>query len=280
MVDARREPPAVIWTPDNPIVTRYNPVEMVGRFSLIVAALVAAGVPCAAGDGGTEFSADELSARLVSQTENLRPEVLELALAAYRTADLAGHVTRPRLVIIDYELRSYEQRLWVIDMTSDRVLYEEWVAHGMGNPRGSGGDLERALSFSNTVGTRKSSLGVFVTAETYQGKHGYSLKLDGLEPGINDAARERAIVMHPAHYVTRDRADHRLVGRSWGCPAVRPRISRELIDAIKGGALLWVYYPDEDWLRHSSFLARVGSGASRVAGRVSATLARVDARGR
>jgi hypothetical protein len=157
-------------------------------------------------------------------------------------------------VVVDYELPSYEKRLWVIDMKADRVLHEEWVAHGMGNPRGSGGDLERALDFSNSLGTRKSSLGLFVTAETYQGKHGYSLKLDGLEPGINDAARERTIVMHAAHYVTADRAERRLVGRSWGCPAVRPEVSRELIDAAKGGSLVWIYYPDKDWLERSRFL--------------------------
>ena len=263
-----------------PAHARYNSARMMTRVFLAVAALTALGGLSVAGDTAVVESHDERLAHLVGQTGHLRPEVLEMALEAYRSADLAGHVKRPRLVVIDYELPSYEQRLWVIDMLSDRVLYEEWVAHGMGNPRGSGGDLERALSFSNTLGTRKSSLGVFVTAETYQGKHGYSLKLDGLEPGINDAARERAIVMHPAHYVTRDRAERRLVGRSWGCPAVRPKVSRELIDAIKGGSLLWVYYPDETWLRYSSFLARVGTEARALAAHVSAAIARVDPRGR
>jgi hypothetical protein len=183
-------------------------------------------------------------------------------------------------VIVDYELPSYEKRLWVIDMNADRVLYEEWVAHGMGNPRGSGGDLERALGFSNTQGTRKSSLGLFVTAETYRGKHGYSLKLDGLEPGINDAARERAIVMHPAHYVTGDRAENRLVGRSWGCPAVRPKVSRELIDAVRGGSLLWVYYPDEAWLRQSAYLSPEGAEAAAPVKQVPPVLTDVDPGGR
>jgi hypothetical protein len=227
---------------------------MVARISPVVVALMAFGGLCVAGDGASVRSDDDRLARLLGQAEHLRPEVLEMALAAYDRADAAGHVERPRLVIVDYELPSYEKRLWVIDMNADRVLYEEWVAHGMGKPRGSGGDLERALGFSNTLGTRKSSLGLFVTAETYHGKHGYSLKLDGLEPGINDAARERAIVMHAAHYVTADRAERRLVGRSWGCPAVRPEVSRELIDAAKGGSLVWIYYPDKDWLERSRFL--------------------------
>jgi hypothetical protein len=114
--------------------------------------------------------------------------------------------------------------------------------------------MEEALSFSNDRGTLKSSLGLFITAETYSGRHGYSLKLDGLEEGVNDNARERLIVVHGAQYVTEDRADDRLVGRSWGCPAVRPGISRELIDDIKEGSVLWIYYPDDEWLEESEFL--------------------------
>ncbi len=191
---------------------------------------------------------------ILEQTINLRPLVLELALEAYAQADAEGHVRRPVLTIIDYEQSSFQQRLWVIDMESGQLLYQEWVAHGMGRPRGSGGSMEEALSFSNDQGTLKSSLGLFISAETYFGRHGYSLKLDGLEEGVNDNARERLIVMHGAEYVTRDRADDRLVGRSWGCPAVRPGISKQLIDAIKGGSVLWIYYPHDEWLEESEFL--------------------------
>ncbi len=192
--------------------------------------------------------------RILKQTANLRPEVLDLALEAYEQAVAGGHVRRPILTIIDYELPSYQQRLWVIDMRMGRVLYQEWVAHGMGKPRGSGGTMEEALSFSNQKGTLKSSLGLFITAETYSGKHGYTLKLDGLEEGVNDNARERLIVLHGAHYVSEGRADDHLIGRSWGCPAVRPAIARILIDAIKGGSVLWIYYPHEEWLEDSEFL--------------------------
>ena len=191
---------------------------------------------------------------ILDQTINLRSEVLELALEAYEQAAAGGQVRRPLLTIIDYELPSYEKRLWVIDMESGRVLYQEWVAHGMGKPRGSGGDMEEALSISNERGTLKSCLGLFITAETYYGRHGYSLKLDGLEEGVNDNARERLIVLHSAHYVSEDRADDRLIGRSWGCPAVRPGIVEILIDAIKEGSVLWVYYPHEEWLEESEFL--------------------------
>ncbi|MCG6948041.1 MAG: murein L,D-transpeptidase catalytic domain family protein [Acidobacteria bacterium] len=191
---------------------------------------------------------------ILEHAGNLRPEVLELALGAYEQAQEGGHVRREILTIIDYELPSYQQRLWVIDMNAGRVLYQEWVAHGMGKPRGSGGTMEEALTFSNEKGTLKSSLGLFVTAETYYGRHGYSLRLDGLEKGINDNARERLIVIHGASYVSEGRADDRLVGRSWGCPAVRPAISRILIDAIKDGSVLWIYYPHDEWLGESEFL--------------------------
>jgi hypothetical protein len=191
---------------------------------------------------------------ILGQTSNLRPEVLELALEAYDQAEEGGFVRREVLTIIDYELPSYQQRLWTIDMMVGRVVYQEWVAHGMGKPRGSGGTMEEALSFSNEKGTLKSSLGLFITAETYYGRHGYSLKLDGLEEGVNDKARERLIVLHGAQYVSEDRADDRLIGRSWGCPAVRPGISQILIDAIKEGSVLWIYYPHDEWLGESEFL--------------------------
>ena len=191
---------------------------------------------------------------ILRQASNLRPEVLELALEAYEQAEEGGFVRREVLTIIDYEIPSFQQRLWVIDMKVGRVLYQEWVAHGMGKPRGSGGTMEEALSFSNDMGTLKSSLGLFITAETYYGRHGYSLKLDGLEEGVNDNARERLIVLHGAQYVSEDRADDHLIGRSWGCPAVRPGISNILIDAIKGGSVMWIYYPHEEWLEESEFL--------------------------
>ena len=188
---------------------------------------------------------------MLAQTVNLRPGVLELALEAYNQAEAGGHVRRPILTIIDYELPSYQQRLWVIDMRMGRVLYQELVAHGMGKPRGSGGTMEEALSFSNQKGTLKSSLGLFITAETYSGKHGYTLKLDGLEEGVNDNARERLIVLHGAHYVSEGRADDHLIGRSWGCPALPVELSKEIIDLIKGGSCLYIYADDSNYLENS-----------------------------
>lgn len=224
---------------------------------------VAAPPPAGRGPAGANAAA------ILAQTDALRPDVLELALAAYARAQEQGDVLRPRLTVIDYEQPSYAKRLWVIDMASGRVLHEEWVAHGMGTPTGSGGDMERALSFSNQCGTRKSSLGLFRTAETYHGQHGYSLRLDGLESGVNDAARERTIVVHPADYVTSERAEQRMVGRSWGCPAVRPEVSRQLIDDIKDGSLVFTYFPDEGWLQRSPYLAKARTGGLSAANTVA-----------
>lgn len=154
-----------------------------------------------------------------------------------------------RLGVIDYSRPSTEPRLWVFDLDRQTLLFEEWVAHG----RNSGDNLTR--SFSNREGSYMSSLGAFVAQETYNGGNGYSLRLRGLEPGFNDRARERAIVIHGAPYVNpvAARMQGRL-GRSLGCPAVRPAVARPLIDSLRGGTLVFAYYPDPEWLRHSQLL--------------------------
>jgi len=175
---------------------------------------------------------------------------LRHALAALACARSRGVVDDSTLTLIDYSLPSSARRLWVIDAETGLVRFHEFVAHG----RGSG--LDRARSFSNEAGSLQSSLGLFRTAETYQGRHGYSLRLDGLEPGVNDRARERAIVMHGADYVTAPvLARQGRLGRSWGCPAIDPAIHRELIDAIRGGTAVFAYYPDSDWLTDSPYQA-------------------------
>jgi L,D-transpeptidase catalytic domain len=181
---------------------------------------------------------------------SLNNSVLKLALGAAACARSVGAVANERLLtVIDYSKASTEPRLWVLDLVRERVLFEELVAHG----RGSGENY--ATRFSNADGSHQTSLGLFRTADTYVGSNGYSLRLDGLEPGVNDRARERAIVMHGAPYVSdfQLRAVGRL-GRSHGCPALRPAIARTLIDTIKQGSLVFAYYPDKQWLRASRFL--------------------------
>lgn len=176
--------------------------------------------------------------------------VFELALHAAEVAVGRGDVTAPStLTVIDFSQASPTERLWVYDLRSRKLLFQEVVSHG----RGSG--MALAKSFSNLPESNQSSLGLYRTAETYVGKHGYSLRLDGLEDGFNDKARTRAIVMHAADYVNPAAARaNGYLGRSLGCPAIRPAISRQLIDTVKDGSLLFAYYPDEAWLANSQYL--------------------------
>jgi hypothetical protein len=178
-----------------------------------------------------------------------RREVLDLAMQAYRCGQLEGRFPRSLLTVIDYSLPSSKRRLWVIDMEAKRVLHHEYVAHG----DNSGDAL--ATAFSNRIGSHQSSLGLFRTDEVYVGQHGYSLRISGLEPGINDNARERAIVFHGAPYVDRQTvARYGRLGRSWGCPVLSERVSARVIDDIRDGSAVFAYYPEAEWLSGSRFL--------------------------
>jgi hypothetical protein len=187
-----------------------------------------------------------------------RPQVMDLARQAWECARRSGEVDGPLLTVIDYSLPSTAKRLWVIDMIRRRVLWHELVAHGEGS-----GEVE-AVAFSNQPGSRRSSLGLFRTEDIYRGRHGASLRLEGLEPGINDNAMDRALVIHGASYVSsRVVSTFGRLGRSWGCPALDRRVSRTIIDRIKGGSAVFAYYPDARWLARSRFLhcgQRLASG--------------------
>lgn len=168
------------------------------------------------------------------------------AVAGYYKID---NRKREVLTLIDFSRPSTAKRLFVFDMRERKVLFSSVVSHG----KNSGDNY--ATSFSNEYGSYKSSLGFYLTESTYQGKNGYSLILNGLEKGINDRARERAIVMHGAAY-----ADPSVVsrggrlGRSFGCPAVPQKLSRPIIDAIKGGSVMYIYAETPEYLAHSSVL--------------------------
>lgn len=187
--------------------------------------------------------------RLSQAAPGLNREALRHAVAAMQCAVNNGAAPAQRLAVIDYSLPSTARRLWIFDLKRERLLLRDFVAHG----RQSGENL--ATRFSNRDGSHQSSLGLFRTAESYRGKHGYSLRMDGLEPGVNDRARERAIVIHGADYV-----DPRLVrsqgriGRSLGCPAVRPEVARLVVDQLKGGQFMFSWYPDQGWLENSAYL--------------------------
>jgi hypothetical protein len=220
------------------------------RFSLAFAvALAAAGSMTGLARAGSS-SAPLPAAEAFGGVQSLDNKVLRLALGAVACARSTGQVQNDRLLtVIDYSRASTQPRLWVLDLEREQLLFEELVAHG----QGSGENF--ATRFSNADGSHQTSLGLFRTADTYVGGNGYSLRLDGLEAGFNDRARERAIVMHGAPYVSdvNVRAVGRL-GRSHGCPALRPSIARSVIDTIKQGSLVFAYYPDKNWLQGSRFL--------------------------
>ncbi len=186
---------------------------------------------------------------LSSQAPRANPKVIGLALAATRCAAARGQPASQRLAVIDYSLPSTQPRLWVFDLERRKLLFRELVAHG----RNTGENLAR--KFSNRPESRESSLGLFRTLQTYVGHNGYSLRMDGLEPGTNDHALERALVIHGAAYVSaRNAREQGRIGRSWGCPAVRQAVARPLIDALKGGQYVFSYYPDPRWLDNSPYL--------------------------
>jgi hypothetical protein len=187
----------------------------------------------------------------------LRPELLALAENAADRFLATRTIARPELLtVIDYSLPSTEPRLWILDRVRREVLFHRLVAHG----RGSGENY--ATQFSNRPGSLQSSLGLFLTEESYVGRNGYSLRLRGLEAGVNDLARERTIVLHGAPYATPAFArEHGRLGRSWGCPAVEPEIARAVIDLVRDGSLLFIYAPDRDWLDRSPYLVAAGGAA-------------------
>jgi hypothetical protein len=167
----------------------------------------------------------------------IKPQAVQEALSAMQCAQTNGiGTTANRLAIIDYSLPSRKPRLWVFDMKGSRLLFEEHVAHG----KNSGADIPHA--FSNREGSLQTSLGLFLTDSTYHGGNGYSLKLHGLSKGLNDAAMQRAIVMHGAKYVNPAAAERMgRLGRSWGCPAVRSAVAVPMIDTLKNGQFIYAY---------------------------------------
>lgn len=153
-----------------------------------------------------------------------------------------GVINKDILTLVDFSLSSNAKRLWIINMNTYEVIMNTYVAHGKNTGE------EYAESFSNADSSNKSSLGFYITGETYNGKHGLSLKLDGQEKGVNDNARRRGIVMHAADYVSESfiKANKRL-GRSQGCPAVPTELSAEIIDLIKDKSCLFIYHPSRSY---------------------------------
>ncbi|WP_268121780.1 murein L,D-transpeptidase catalytic domain family protein [Roseivirga pacifica] len=184
----------------------------------------------------------------------IRQSVLADALSGYSAISQAYGLpeTKQYITIIDFDLPSTQERLWVYDVANDSILLSTHVAHG----RNTG--VKKAEVFSNKPNSYQSSLGFYLTGETYRGKNGYSLRLDGLEKGVNDNARVRNIVMHGANYAEQPFIKkHGRLGRSFGCPAVPRTVNKELIDLIKGKTVLFIYHSSRDYQRDSKYISRV-----------------------
>lgn len=181
----------------------------------------------------------------------LNRKAFELAQQGFEKLKDQGTILNDNIIsIIDFSLPSTEKRLYVVDLKNYQVLYKTYVAHG----KNSGKVM--ANSFSNNQSSYKSSLGFYKTLGTYVGKHGYSLKLEGLEKGINDNAFERAIVMHGANYVNPSYIPKLgYIGRSQGCPAVSSKEATPIINTIKNGSCLFIYSPNGAYQQHSPILS-------------------------
>lgn len=182
----------------------------------------------------------------------LSQEAFDYAVQGYERLKATGELHNDRvLTIVDFSLPSSRKRLFIIDMQHDRLLFHTYVSHG----RNSGEEM--ATRFSNRPESFQSSLGFYVTGNTYRGQHGYSLQLDGQERGINDNALTRKIVVHGASYVSeRNIAQQGFLGRSLGCPAIPEKLHRPIINAIRDGSCLFIYGTDQKYIAHSSLLTK------------------------
>lgn len=186
--------------------------------------------------------------KLHKAAPGLATKALNLGLMAYKHAEENGGIKKSILTIIDYSLPSTEKRMWVFDVEHQQLLYNTYVAHGKNS-----GDLY-ATHFSNTPQSKETSLGAYITQNSYIGGKGLSLNLKGLESGYNTNALSRRVVIHGAWYVQPDFIQSRgRAGRSWGCPAVSPKLAKPLINTIKNGSMVFAYYPDKNYIRNSNY---------------------------
>jgi hypothetical protein len=176
-------------------------------------------------------------------------EAFDLALRGYMELKDSLRLKENIITVVDFSQPSTKKRFYLINIDTKKVLYQDYVAHGKNT-----GVLE-AKEFSNNVNSNQSSLGFFKTGETYQGKNGFSLRLDGLEKGINELARKRGIVIHSAYYVEESFIKkYGRLGRSFGCPTLPSKNYNEIIELIKDGTLLFIYSPEESYLQSSKLL--------------------------
>ena len=192
----------------------------------------------------------EIYEKLGLEAEGLSREAFDYALHGMEKLLESGYAFKDNILsIADFSQPSTQRRLYIIDLNNYSLLYHTYVAHG----RNTGKSI--AEQFSNKMSSFKSSLGFYITGNTYRGKHGYSLKLEGLESGINDNAGRRAIVVHGAEYVDENVIGQLgYLGRSQGCPAIPVELHKPIIDNIKDGTCLFIYHPSEWYINNSRML--------------------------
>lgn len=179
----------------------------------------------------------------------LSEEAFEYAYKGFQKLKEEGFINRDVITICDFSQSSRKKRLYLIDLDNYKLLMNTYVAHG----RNSGGEF--ATSFSNTPESLQSSLGFYVTMQTYYGEHGLALKIKGLEKGFNDKADSRCIVVHGSEYVGNNYLrSNKYMGRSWGCPAVPAAQTNQIINNIKNGTCLFIYHPTQKYLHGSNLL--------------------------
>ena len=183
-------------------------------------------------------------------TFGLPENIFTLAYEGFGKLNKLGKISSDSvLTIIDFTKSSAKKRMYVVDLKRQKIIFNTVVAHGKNSGK------EYANAFSNKIDSHQSSLGFYLTGEPYIGSNGYSLQLNGMEPGFNDKAYERAIVVHGADYVNESITHTKgYLGRSFGCPAIPKSISTKLIDKIKKGNLLFIYYPDSKYLNGSEII--------------------------
>ncbi len=197
-----------------------------------------------------DINVNKLANTFVSETHGLKPQVAKTALTAYKNALKKGIKDNKGIItVIDYSMPSTAKRMWVLNVNTQKVLFNTLVAHG----RNSGNNY--ATTFSNTPNSKETSIGLYQTANVYHGHDGLSIRLNGLDKGFNSNAMERDVVIHGATYVSQNLAKAQgRIGRSWGCPAVSKKMIKPIINTIKGGTLVLAYYPSHSWLAHSVYL--------------------------
>ncbi|RYY22603.1 MAG: murein L,D-transpeptidase catalytic domain family protein [Chitinophagaceae bacterium] len=216
---------------------------------------VAAAVSVKVVDSFSSLAYANLYESLKLDSLELSREAFTYAVEGYNNLLNQGAIFKQDVLsIVDFSLPSSKKRLFIIDLATGKLLFNTFVSHG----RNSG--MEQATRFSNDLNSFQSSLGFFITGNTYKGEHGYSLRLQGLEKGINDNALNRGIVIHAANYVNEKLAMQRgYIGRSLGCPAVPVKLHRPIIQKIKDGSCLFLYGPDTNYAAKSSMINRFGA---------------------